>query len=109
MAFDLSGKLYMKSETKQVSERFSKRDFVIEVQDGKYPQLISFQSTGDRCADLDDYGTGDELRITFNVRGREWKSPSGDVKYFNTLDVWKIDLVKKNAAATTPSDDNLPF
>lgn len=110
MAFDITGKLYNKQDTKQVSERFSKREFVLEVADGKYPQFISFQSTGDRCADLDDYGVGDELRITFNLRGREWKNPQGEVKYFNSLDVWKIDLVKKNTAPPPlTASDELPF
>jgi len=91
MAFDTVGRLHIASETKQVSDRFSKREFVVEIPDGKYPQFVQFQLTGDRCGLLDDFKVGDQVRVTFNVRGREWKSPQGEVKYFNSLDVWKLE------------------
>ena len=91
MAFDAVGKLHVVNETKQVSERFTKREFVVEIADGKYPQFVLFQLTGDRCSQLDDHKVGDSVQITFNVRGREWRSPQGETKYFNSLDVWKIE------------------
>ncbi|NVB83449.1 MAG: DUF3127 domain-containing protein [Kofleriaceae bacterium] len=86
------GKLHTIFETKQVSERFSKREFVVELADNpKYPQVVLFQLTGDRCAQLDGMRVGDEVRIEFSLRGREWRSPSGELKYFNSLDVWKVE------------------
>ncbi|HEY0254032.1 MAG TPA: DUF3127 domain-containing protein [Kofleriaceae bacterium] len=91
MAFDVVGKLHVAGEIKQVSERFTKREFVLEVADGKYPQFVSFQLTGDRASALDDFRVGDQLRVTFNLRGREWRNPQGEVKYFNSLDVWKLE------------------
>ena len=94
MAFDTVGKLHVAGETKQVSERFSKREFVVEVADGKYPQFISFQLTGDRCGALDEFKVGDQVRVTFNVRGREWRNPQGETKYFNSLDVWKLEAAR---------------
>jgi hypothetical protein len=96
MAFDVVGKLHIAGETKQVSERFSKREFVLEVADGKYPQFVSFQLTGDRVSALDDHQVGDQIRVTFNLRGREWKSPQGETKYFNSLDVWKLEAARAN-------------
>ncbi len=96
MAFDVVGKLHVAGETKQVSERFSKREFVLEVADGKYPQFVSFQLTGDRVSALDDHQVGDQIRVTFNLRGREWKNPQGEVKYFNSLDVWKLESARQN-------------
>ncbi|MEO8550973.1 MAG: DUF3127 domain-containing protein [Kofleriaceae bacterium] len=96
MAFDVVGKLHVAYETKQVSERFSKREFVVEVADGKYPQFVSFQLTGDRCHQLDDHKVGDQVRVTFNLRGREWRNPQGEVKYFNSLDVWKLEAARAN-------------
>src|SRR3954470_17341089 len=96
MAFDVVGKLHVAYETKQVSERFSKREFVVEVADGKYPQFVSFQLTGDRCHQLDDHRVGDQVRVTFNLRGREWRNPQGEVKYFNSLDVWKLEAARAN-------------
>jgi single-strand DNA-binding protein len=94
MAMEVTGKLRAISDTKQVSERFTKREFVLELADGKYPQTVLFQLTGDRCANLDSFQVGDEVRLEFNLRGREWKSPQGDVKYFNSLDVWRIESAR---------------
>ncbi len=98
MAFDAIGKLHVVNETKQVSERFTKREFVVEIADGKYPQFVLFQLTGDRCSLLDEHRVGDAVRVTFNVRGREWKSPQGEVKYFNSLDVWKLEAAQGSRA-----------
>jgi hypothetical protein len=94
MAFDAVGRLHVAYDTKQVSERFSKREFVVEIADGKYPQFVLFQLTGDRCTQLDDHKVGDSVKVTFNVRGREWRSPQGETKYFNSLDVWKLEAAR---------------
>jgi len=100
MGIEATGKLHTIFETKQVSERFTKREFVIEMADNpKYPQVVLFQLTGDRCAQLDGLEVGDEVRIEFSLRGREWKSPTGDVKYFNSLDVWKIEAARAGRSA----------
>jgi single-strand DNA-binding protein len=99
MAFDAVGKLHVAYETKQVSERFTKREFVVEIADGKYPQFVLFQLTGDRCSLLDEHKVGDNVRVTFNVRGREWRSPQGETKYFNSLDVWKLEAARPGAGA----------
>lgn len=98
MGIEISGKLHTVYETAKVSERFTKREFVVELADNpKYPQLVLFQLTGDRVNQLDDLRVGDEVRIEFSLRGREWRSPSGDVKYFNSLDVWRIEPARANA------------
>jgi hypothetical protein len=92
MGIETIGRLHLISETKKVSERFTKREFVVEIADNpKYPQLVQFQLTGDRCEQLDRFSVGDEVRLDFSLRGREWRSPSGEIKYFNSLDVWKVE------------------
>lgn len=99
MGIEVSGKLHSIFETKQMSERFSKREFVLEMADNpKYPQVVLFQLTGDRCAQLDGLNVGDEVRIEFSLRGREWKSPQGEVKYFNSLDVWKVEPARAQSS-----------
>lgn len=86
-----SGKIHVIEQTQQVSARFQKREFVVELVDNpRYPQLVQFQATGERCSSLDGFEPGDEVEIEFSLRGREWKSPRGDVKYFNSLDVRSI-------------------
>lgn len=91
MAIETTGKIYKIFETKQITERFTKREFVVEIEDGKYPQHILFQMTGDRCDNLNSFSEGQEVKIQFNLRGREWTSPKGEVKYFNSLDVWRLE------------------
>lgn len=98
MAIEATGKMYKIFETKQITERFTKREFVMEVEDGKYPQHVLFQMTGDRCGNLDSFNEGDEVKVEFNLRGREWTSPKGEVKYFNSLDVWKLQPTRAAAA-----------
>ncbi|HUS64475.1 MAG TPA: DUF3127 domain-containing protein [Kofleriaceae bacterium] len=91
MGIEISGKLHTVFETKQVNDRFRKREFVLELADNpKYPQVVLFQLTGDRCEQLDQLRVGDEVRVEFSLRGREWRSPQGETKYFNSLDVWSI-------------------
>jgi hypothetical protein len=107
MGIEAIGKLHTIFETKQVSERFTKREFVVEMTDNpKYPQTVLFQLTGDRCSQLDGLGVGDQVRIDFSLRGREWKSPSGEVKYFNSLDVWKVEPARASSGAGRNSRDS---
>ena len=100
MALEVTGKLHLIGDTVQVSERFTKREFVITLADNpKYPQMVQFQLTGDRCSQLDAFQIGDDVRLEFSLRGREWRSPKGEVKYFNSLDVWRIDAARAGASS----------
>lgn len=93
---DITGTLKAKGKTEQVSEKFRKRDFVITDNSSQYPQHITFQLTQDKCDLLDKAQVGDEMKVYFNLRGREWVSKEGEVKHFNTLEAWKIELTKWN-------------
>lgn len=99
MGIEAIGKLHTIFDTKQVSDRFSKREFVVELADQKYPQTVLFQLTGDRCSQLDNFQVGDQIRIEFSLRGREWRSPSGELKYFNSLDVWRVEAARAGQSA----------
>jgi hypothetical protein len=88
---EVIGTLKVKFDTQKVSDRFQKRDFVLTTEaNTPYPQHVSFQITQDKCAMLDQYREGDELKVQFNLRGREWNGPQG-IKYFNTLEAWRIE------------------
>ena len=88
---EVTGILKVKFDTQKVSDRFSKREFVLTTEaTSPYPQHVSFQLTQDKCNLLDQYNVGDEMKIQFNLRGREWNGPQG-VKYFNTLEAWRIE------------------
>ena len=91
MGFEVNGKIHVISDTQQVTERFRKREFVLELADNpRYPQFVQFQLTGDRCENIDGFSVGDDVNVEFSLRGREWKSPQGEMKYFNSLDVWEL-------------------
>ena len=114
---EITGLLKVKGTTKQVSEKFSKRDLVITVDDGKYPQHVSLELSQERTELLNTFNIGDTIKVQFNIRGREWTSPSGETKYFNTLDAYRVSLVDKSQDSITPAkqqerlsnDSDLPF
>ena len=88
----IKGAIKVVGATIQVSEKFSKRELVITMVDEMYPQDILVQFTQDKCGLLDgiDFGIGQQVEVSINLRGREWTSPAGEVKYFNTLDCFDI-------------------
>jgi single-strand DNA-binding protein len=88
MAFDVEGKLHRIFPTEQKSASFSAREFVLEVPDGNYPQLIKFQAVQDRCGQLDNFQEGDQVKVSFDLRGREWNG-----KYLTNLNAWRVDRV----------------
>jgi hypothetical protein len=113
MGIEAIGKLHTIFETKQVSDRFSKREFVVEmIEQGRsqqWPQTVLFQLTGDRCSQLDQLAVGDQVRVEFSLRGREWRSPAGELKYFNSLDVWRVEPLRaQRGRAGDPRDRDLP-
>lgn len=112
MGIEVSGKLHAIFDTVQVTQRFQKREFVVELADNpRYPQHVLFQLTGDRVDHLDGFEVGDEVRIEFSLRGREWTSPKGEVKFFNSLDVWNLERLGARAAGgdEPPPPTDVPF
>jgi len=91
MNMQVQGRIHSAFPEEQVTQRFKKREFVLELDAAsRYPQLVIFQLTGDRCATLDDFKVDDVVSVEFSLRGREWKSPKGDTRFFNSLEVWSI-------------------
>ena len=102
---DITGILKVKSEAQQVSEKFKKREFVLTDNSSQYPQHISFQLTQDKCNLIDNYAVGAEIKVHFNLRGREWTSPKNEIKYFNTLEAWRIEAGNSAAASSSSSNE----
>ncbi|RMG55349.1 MAG: DUF3127 domain-containing protein [Bacteroidetes bacterium] len=95
----IQGKLIEKFDTVQISDRFKKREFVVEYIDGNpmYPNFILFQLTQDRCDMLDPFEKESMIEVSFNLRGRKWNAPSGETKYFNSLEAWRLQPVQQTA------------
>ena len=90
MAYDVTGRLHEIFDEQQVSEKFRKREFVLEVQDGQYPEHIKFQMVQDKTSLIDPFKMGDEVKVTFNLRGRGFNK-NGQMLYFTNLEAWKIE------------------
>jgi hypothetical protein len=109
MGLEVNGRIKACFDAKQITERFRKREFVLEMSDNpSYPQFVMFQLTGDRCDKLDGFQAGDSVRVEFSLRGREWTSPQGEVKYFNSLDVWTLERRQGDASTSPSPDESVP-
>ena len=89
----ITGALKVKKDTIQVSESFSKREFVLTVVDGAFSNDILIQLTKDKATLINDINIGDLLEVEVNLKGKEWTSPSGEVKYFNSIECWKVSKI----------------
>jgi len=105
--FKLTGTVKVLNNTVQVSEKFSKREFVVTDTSSMYPQDILFQATQDKCSLLDAVQVNEQVEVSFNLRGREWTNPQGEVKYFNSLEAWRIEKVGQGMPAGGPSSMDL--
>lgn len=93
MLYEAQGTLKAIFETQQKTENFQLREFVLEIQDGQYPQEIKFQLTQDRCSLLDKFSEGDEVKVAFSLRGRSYTSKEGKTLYFTNLNAVRIESV----------------
>jgi hypothetical protein len=115
MSFEISGRLAEKFETQQVSDRFQKREFILEIKSSgtsgfEFVDLVKFQATQDRCAMLDQFDVDDMVKVSFNLRGRKWEK-DGQVSYFTNLDAWRIEKLQAESAGTdtdASTQDNIP-
>lgn len=95
---EITGKIKFIGEPQQVSSSFLKREVVITTEE-QYPQHILIEFTQDRASMLDHYNVGEDVKVSINLRGREWISPQGETRYFNTIQGWRIE--KLNATGYT--------
>jgi len=90
MSFDVQGRLHEIFDETQVSDKFRKREFVLEIPDGSYTQYAKFQLTQDKCSLLDSYKTGDEVKVAFNLSGKPF-TKNGTTMYFTNLQAWRLE------------------
>lgn len=88
---EVSGRIKMIDETKAFGANgFRKREVVITT-DEQYPQHIMIEFTQDKCDLLNTYTVGEPVKVSINLRGREWVNPQGETKYFNSIQGWRIE------------------
>tara|TARA_R110002126_G_scaffold291479_3_gene453082 strand:+ start:11563 stop:11961 length:399 start_codon:yes stop_codon:yes gene_type:complete len=84
------------------SNGFRKRELVVTT-DEQYPQMIMIEFIQDKTDLLSNYKVGQDVKVSINLRGREWINPQGEAKYFNSIQGWRIEGLSQQAAAS-----NLP-
>lgn len=118
---ELEGTIKKIEDTQQITDSFRKRGVVVTTEE-QYPQHIMVEFVQDKVNLLDNYQEGDKVNIGINLRGREWTSPQGEVKYFNSIQGWRIEKKDGQAASAEGApamppmppmpdneDDDLPF
>lgn len=107
MSYELTGKVLQFEDVVQISDRFKKREFVLERErmggSMVFTDYVKFQLVQDRVNLIDDVAVGDLLKVNFDIRGNKWEK-NGETKYFTNLEAWKVEKV----AADVPMADNTP-
>jgi hypothetical protein len=123
---DVKGKVHDLSDVINVNDTFRKRELVIEfAENPQYPEYVKFEAIQDRVNLMDNIKVGQEVEVFFNLKGRQWTNKQGEKQYFNTLQLWKVNVLGTAEAAdnnATPAyappvdisaapgeDDDLPF
>lgn len=94
MAFEITGKVIDISPVNQVSDKFKKREFVIEKKEAGgsavFIDYVKFQLIQDKCDLINESFLNEEVKIWFNLKGNKWER-DGKINYFTNLDAWKIE------------------
>jgi len=103
---EVEGKIKIIEETKEYGNNgFRKREVIITTEE-QYPQPIAIEFVQDKTDLLNNYSVGQNVKISINLRGREWTNPQGEVKYFNSIQGWRIENLEgaqgSNAAPPVP-------
>lgn len=103
MSLEVTGKLLVKYDTQQVSEKFKKREMVLELAEeingNIYTNFAKMQLVQNKCDILDRFKEGDIVKVSFNIKGNKWER-DGKVNYITNLDAWRIEAAN---GATQPS------
>jgi len=123
MSFEISGRIVEIFQTQQVTDKFKKREFILEVKETsntgfEFVEYIKFQAVQDKCSLLDGLNLNDHVKVHFNLRGRKWEK-DGQTSYFTNLDAWKIESERSTnmnpdepgmkEGASGSADDQVPF
>ena len=122
---DIKGKVHEVGEVITVNEKFKKRELVIEyAENPTYPEFVKFEAVQDKVNLFDSLKVGDQVEVFFNLRGRPWTDKMGKTQYFNTLSVWRLNVLGAGtpaavapeyaapadiSAAPGEEDNDLPF
>ena len=105
---EVLGKIKVLGEIKTYGDNgFRKREVVITTQE-QYPQHLLIEFIQDRCELLDSFNVGENVKISINLRGRDWENPEGEIKYFNSIHGWRIEKEEFVEKDMIPPPDEAP-
>ena len=101
---EVIGKIKLIGETQTFGNNgFRKRELVVSTVE-EYPQMLMLEYIQDKVDLLNSYNVGQDVKVSINLRGREWENPqTKEIKYFNSIQGWKIEFLENSN-----SDDDLP-
>lgn len=91
--FEVTGEIFQIFEPQILSDKFTKREFVLAITDGEYTNYPKFEFNGINCEKLNGFGVGQTVKVHFNLRGKPY-TKEGKTMYFTTLLAWKLELLK---------------
>jgi len=100
MSFEITGSVKEIFEEQTFGSGFNKREFILTTEEDRFPQDLSFECLKDKVALVDKLKKGERVKVSFDIRGREWKG-----RYFVNLAAWKIEPA---GAGGAPADDEPP-
>jgi hypothetical protein len=111
MSLEVTGKLLVKYEAQQVSEKFKKREFVIELAEeingNTYTNFAKMQLVQNKCEIIDRFKEGETVKVSFNIKGNRWER-DGKVNYITNLDAWRVESATAGAANTSSNQGAAP-
>lgn len=109
MALEITGKLHEIFDEQQITPTFSKREFVVEMTDHSpsgmtYTNYANFQLVNTSCAIMNNFKVGDEVKVSFNIRGNRWEK-DGNVRYITNLNAWRVERVQNEVYNDLPPQE----
>lgn len=112
MSFETKGVLIAVYPVTVISDKFKKREFVIEQSETRsgydFKEFVKFQVTQDKCTLPDQVKIGEMVKVSFNLRGRKYEK-DGNVSYFTNLEAWKLEHANNAVTESRPPKDDSGF
>lgn len=122
MSYEAQGKIFNISETQKISDKFQKREFVVELEtefkDNTFKDYVKFQLTNDKCTLIDGMSVDDLVKVSFNLKGNIFEK-EGKTMFFTNLNAWRIERIESQkesfeetankVADAIDAKDGLPF
>ena len=90
--FEIEGAIHLIGDIQTFDSGFTKREFVVEVQDGNFPQMLKFECLKDKTSLTDGLNKGDQVKVNFDIRGNEYNG-----RFYVNLNAWRIERTGGNA------------